>query len=60
MSYKREIVKLMIANGFVLKRSNKHTIWVNALGKMLVVSSTPSDRRTLLNVKTQIKRLQFA
>ena len=55
----RETRELMEAAGYSLKRTSNHLIWFNpALGTQVVTSLSPSDHRSLMNIRSTIKRVE--
>lgn len=55
----REIATLMKANGFVLLRQNRHSVWMHPLLGQVVTPVSPSDgARAVKNISSQIKRLR--
>jgi hypothetical protein len=49
--------KLLQEHGFKLVRHNKHLVYQNHEGKVVVVSATPSDRRSWQNATQTIKHV---
>lgn len=55
---RRQLFALAKKHGFVLQRETKHYVFKHkTLGKTLVCSKSTRDRRSLLNVERDIKRL---
>lgn len=53
-TYLRELTRA----GWSLERTGKHRVLRSPDGKSLVVSQTASDRRAMLNIRTQVRRLE--
>ena len=54
------IAPIMASYGFALKRSNKHRVWQHPTGAIVTTATTASDRRAILNVERDIKRVLCA
>lgn len=53
---RRQIIALMRANGYWLKRSNgKHYVWTNGV-HLIVTAKSPSDWRAMLNIRKEVER----
>ncbi len=53
----RPLVEAARRHGFVLVRRNKHLIFKNADGIILVSSATTGDRRAVQNMEADIRKL---
>src|SRR5579862_6707746 len=49
--------RMLQQHGFVLRRTNKHRIYRNHEGKVLVVSATPGDFRAIKNSISDLNRV---
>ena len=54
---RRAIIALAAKYGFILHRETKHYIFKHSSGKILVTSKSSLDKRLLMNIETNIKRL---
>lgn len=52
----KETILLAKKYGFHLVRINKHYIFKNNQGKMVVRSASPSDKRSLLNFEKDLRK----
>jgi len=58
MKLSSHIANLMHAHGFRLVRQTRHLIWRDRRGHTIVTSCTPSDRRVLNDIESQLARIR--
>jgi hypothetical protein len=51
------LVRKMIRKGWTYRRRSRHGCLSSPHGGRVMVSCTPSDRRTLVNLRAQIRRV---
>lgn len=54
------MAKLALCSGWTISVGGVHLKWKSPTGAMVVTSSTPSDRRTKLNVRAQLRQRGLA
>lgn len=52
----KELKKLMKNNDFIVHRAKNHIIWRHRSGARVVTPASPSDWRSLKNIKRDIKK----
>lgn len=55
MSARAELERALLQAGFTL-RVGKHAVWRHPSGRVLVMSTTPGDRRAFLNQRADVRR----
>ena len=57
MSLKKDFAKLAKEHGFVLKRQNTHSVWINPeTGARVISAASPSDQRALKNFRSRLRK----